>query len=225
MKKVILSLCVTLIMLSPAMAAAEKDGVSERYSYAMGVRLGELLRGQGIVELDSEAFAAAIDDVLNDRPLRLSSDDMRKAMVEQQRRLAEQRAQRAATRLAEGQAFLERNASQAGIVVLPSGLQYQVLQRGDGAQPGPQDTVRVHYHGSLIDGRVFDSSVERGQPAEFPLAGVVPGFREALSLMRVGDHWRVFLPSSLAYGEQGAGADIGPNEALVFEIQLLDILL
>lgn len=223
MKKTIFALCAALIA-SPFTFAADSGDVSERYSYAMGVRLGELLRGQGIEDLDSKAFAAAIDDVLNDRPLRLSTDQMRQAIVEQQRLLAEQRAQRAATRLAEGQAFLAGNAGKPDVVVLPSGLQYQVLERGDGAQPGPTDTVRVHYHGSLIDGRVFDSSVERNEPAEFPLAGVVPGFREAISLMHVGDRWRAFLPSTLAYGEQGAGADIGPNEVLIFEIQLLDIL-
>ena len=107
---------------------------------------------------------------------------------------------------------------------MPSGLQYQVLAQGDGVQANAQAVVRVHYHGTRIDGSVFDSSVERGEPAQFSLAAVVPGFREAISNMRVGDHWRVFLPSSLAYGEQGTGADIGPNEVLIFEIQLLEVV-
>lgn len=198
--------------------------ISERYSYAMGVRLGELLKGQGIGQLDSNAFAAAIDDVLNARPLRLNEGEMREAIVAQQRVFAEQREQRARANLEAGQAFLAQNAGRPDIQVLPSGLQYLVITQGGDEQAQVQDTVRVHYHGTRIDGSVFDSSIERGEPAEFALAGVVPGFSEAISHMRVGDHWRVFLPSTLAYGERGAGADIGPNEALVFEIQLLAIV-
>ena len=223
MNKAILLLSV---MLLPAVlpAAGDDSEVNQRYSYAMGVRLGELLRGQGIDALDSAAFAAAIDDVLKDRPLRLSPAEIRDAIVAQQRLLAEQKAQRAADNLRAGQAFLAQNAANPDVVVLASGLQYRVLVHGDGPQPTLQDTVRVHYHGTLIDGRVFDSSVERGEPAEFPLSGVVAGFREALSLMHVGDRWQVFLPSTLAYGENGAGADIGPNETLIFELELLDIV-
>ena len=216
-----------------AMAASVADvsalepvsgSVPQRYSYAMGVRLGQLLKGQGIVQLDSAAFAAAIDDVLADRPLRLSDDQMREAIVEQQRAFAVQRAQRAQASLEAGRRFLTENAARGDVVVLPSGLQYRVLQTGTGEQPRGGDSVRVHYHGTLLDGRVFDSSMERNEPAEFALAGVIPGFGEALSRMRVGDHWQVFVPSELAYGEAGAGSDIGPNETLVFEIQLLDIL-
>ena len=110
------------------------------------------------------------------------------------------------------------------MVVLPSGLQYRVLDSGTGAQPGDGDRVRVHYHGTLLDGTVFDSSVDRDQPAEFALDAVIPGFRESISRMRVGDRWQVFVPSNLAYGEDGAGNSIGPNETLIFEIQLLAIV-
>lgn len=198
--------------------------VSERYSYTMGVRLGQMLKEQGIERLDSQAFATAIDDVMSGRALRLSDAEMRDAVVAQQRQFTEQRAQQAQANLEAGQAFLAANAGKPDVVVLPSGLQYRVLASGDGEQPTAQDRVRVHYHGTRIDGSVFDSSVERGQPADFPLSGVVPGFREAISNMRVGDHWQVFLPSALAYGERGAGSDIGPNEALTFEIRLLQIL-
>ncbi|WP_078118281.1 FKBP-type peptidyl-prolyl cis-trans isomerase [Thiosocius teredinicola] len=212
--------------LSGLVVAADEAGlsVSERYSYAMGVRLGQLLKGQGVRDLDSKAFAAAIDDVLADRPLRLSETDMVNAIREQQQQFAQQRDLRAAENLKAGQAYLTENAGKADIVVLPSGLQYRVLESGKGAQPQPTSTVRVHYHGTLIDGTVFDSSVDRGEPAEFPVGGVIPGFREALSLMHVGDRWQVFVPSTLAYGEQGAGADIGPNETLIFELSLLDIV-
>lgn len=224
MKKAILLLSLSLIFPHLAPAADAGSDVAERYSYTMGVRLGQLLRAQGISQLDSASFAQAIDDVLNERTLRLSTDEMRQAIVDQQRLLAEQRAAKAADNLRAGQEFLARNATNADVVALPSGLQYRVLDKGDGEQPGADDTVRVHYQGTLIDGRVFDGSIERGEPAEFPLAGVVPGFREALSLMHVGDRWQVFMPSTLAYGEKGAGADIGPNETLIFEMQLLDIV-
>ncbi|MDJ0738194.1 MAG: FKBP-type peptidyl-prolyl cis-trans isomerase [Gammaproteobacteria bacterium] len=198
--------------------------VSERYSYTMGVRLGQMLKEQGIERLDSQAFATAIDDVMSGRALRLSDAEMRDAVVAQQRQFTEQRAQQAQANLEAGQAFLAANAGKPDVVVLPSGLQYRALASGDGEQPTAQDRVRVHYHGTRIDGSVFDSSVERGEPADFPLSGVVPGFREAISNMRVGDHWQVFLPSALAYGERGAGSDIGPNEALIFEIRLLQVL-
>lgn len=212
------------LLTSSAWSGSAMLSVPERYSYAMGVQLAELLRAQGIRQLDSRAFAAAIDDVLNDRPLRLSAADMQQAVAEQQQMFTEQRQRRAAENLAAGREFLTRNAGRAAVTVLPSGLQYEVLQPGTGVQPSAQDSVRVHYHAMLLDGGVFDSSVERGQPAEFALAAVIPGFREALLNMRVGAKWRVFLPSVLAYGERGAGSTIGPNETLIFELELLDIL-
>jgi FKBP-type peptidyl-prolyl cis-trans isomerase FklB len=199
-------------------------GVSENYSYAMGVQFGQLLKAQGITQLDSAAFSAAIDDVLGGRSLRLSEAEMKEAILEQQRLLAEQRAATAQERLKAGNDFLTANAERSDIVVLPSGIQYRVLETGSGERPGPDDKVRVHYQGTLLDGSVFDSSLKRGEPAEFPLAGVIPGFREALSNMQVGDRWEVFIPAALAYGERGAGAKIGPNETLVFDIQLLEIL-
>jgi FKBP-type peptidyl-prolyl cis-trans isomerase FklB len=222
MKRVISTFVVCCLS---TLAAGEESGlgVSERYSYAMGVRLGQLLRGQGIEKLDSQAFAAAIDDVLGGKPLRLSAQEMQAAIREQNAVFVEQRAQRAQAKLVAERDFLARNAAEDGVVVLPSGLQYRVLASGEGAQPGGDATVRVHYHGTLLDGSVFDSSVERGEPAEFVLSGVIPGFREAISRMRIGDRWQVFIPSVLAYGERGAGADIGPNETLTFEIELLGI--
>lgn len=211
---------------SGVLNAAEPDGlsVSERYSYAMGVQLGQLLRAQGVSRLDSDAFAAAIDDVLAGRPLRLDPLQMQAAVRDQQRLFAEQRAARAAVEREEEQAFLAANARNPDIVVLPDGLQYRILQRGVGARPGDDDSVRVHYQGALTDGTVFDSSYTRGTPADFALGGVIPGFREALAMMQVGDRWQVFVPSALAYGEQGAGKEIGPYQTLVFDIELLDVL-
>jgi len=207
-----------------AWAAEPSDpGVAERYSYTMGVRLGQLLKAQGIVQLDSAAFAAAIDDVLAGHPLRLSDEEMQAAVRDQQGILAGQRAQRARDNLEAGRDFLAANAGRSEVVVLPSGLQYEVLESGNGAQPTAEDSVRVHYHGTLLDGRVFDSSVERGDPAEFGVHQVIPGWTEALQLMSVGDKWRIVCPPSLAYGEQGAGSAIAPNTALVFEIHLIAI--
>jgi len=224
MKKVFFALfCVTSSWTALAVQLPD-PGLAERYSYTMGVRLGQLLKAQGIVQLDSAAFAAAIDDVLAGHPLRLSDAEMQAAVRDQQSFLAGQRAQRAEDNLKAGREFLAANAGRSEVAVLPSGLQYEVLESGSGAQPSAEDSVRVHYHGTLLDGRVFDSSVERGEPAEFALGAVIPGFREALTNMRVGDHWRVYLPSALAYGERGAGSDIGPNETLIFELQLLDII-
>lgn len=224
MKKVFFALLCGSLSCS---ASAEGTGaldVSESYSYAMGVQFGQLLKAQGITQLDSAAFSAAIDDVLSGRSLRLSDAEMKDAMRDQQRLLAKQRAQSAQARLQAESDFLATNAERSDVVVLPSGVQYRVLETGSGERPGSEDKVRVHYRGTLLDGSVFDSSVKRGKPAEFPMAGVIPGFREALSNMQVGDHWEVFIPSALAYGERGAGANIGPNETLVFDIQLLDIL-
>ena len=123
----------------------------------------------------------------------------------------------------DGAAFLEQNGQREGVVTLPSGLQYEVLAEGDGASPGPTSTVTTHYHGTLIDGTVFDSSVQRGQPASFPVNRVIAGWTEALQLMQVGDKWRLYLPPELAYGDRGAGGAIGPGATLIFEVELLDV--
>lgn len=123
----------------------------------------------------------------------------------------------------DGAAFLAQNGQREEVVTLPSGLQYEVLAEGDGASPGPTSTVTTHYHGTLIDGTVFDSSVQRGQPASFPVNRVIAGWTEALQLMQVGDKWRLFLPPELAYGDRGAGGAIGPGATLIFEVELLDV--
>jgi len=122
-----------------------------------------------------------------------------------------------------GKKFLEENAKKPGVVTLPSGLQYQIITEGTGPKPGLEDKVTTNYHGTLINGKVFDSSVERGQPVSFAVNGVIPGWTEALQLMPVGSKWKLFIPSNLAYGERGAGGDIGPNETLVFEVELISI--
>jgi len=224
MKKVFFALFLLTLFLPAAAVEPVGLSVSERYSYAMGVRLGQLLKQQGIQELDSKAFAAAIDDVLLGHPLRLDNQQMVSAIREQQQVFSQKRDQRAQINQEAGREFLARNATEPGLVVLPSGLQYRVLESGDGAQPTDGGKVRVHYHGTLLDGTVFDSSTDRGEAVEFSLASVIPGFRESISRMRVGDRWQVFIPSDLAYGIDGAGTKIGPNETLIFEIQLLEVV-
>lgn len=224
MKKTLLFLAVLLVAGTVSAEQSATTTILERYSYTMGVKLGQLLKQQGVTTLDSAALAAAIDDVLGGGALRYTEDEMGQAVLSQQRLLAEQRATLARENQARGEAFLAGNASQPDVVVLPSGLQYRVLKVGEGAQPGAQDRVRVHYRGTLIDGTEFDSSYGRGEPTEFALDRVIRGFSEAISLMHVGDRWQVFVPGQLAYGERGAGANIGPNETLIFEIELLDIV-
>lgn len=193
------------------------QSLAERYSYALGVQLGQALKQEGVRSIDAAMLAAAVDDLMQGRSLRLAPAEMRAAVVEYNEARAQANAET-------GRAYLAENSRRSSVVTLPSGLQYEVLQPGAGAQPTEADTVRVHYRGTRIDGVVFDNSTARGEPAEFPLNGVIPGFREAITRMRVGAHWRVVVPGQLAYGQRGAGADIGPNETLIFEISLIDIV-
>lgn len=203
--------------------AAELDSDKQKFSYAMGVNLANLLKTQGIDDIDPQAMAAAMDDVLDGKALQMDLAGMKLAIEKQQQKLEQLAQQEAQAVKQKGEAFLEKNSKAEGVTVLENGLQYKVINTGNGKQPAVTDTVKVHYHGTLIDGTVFDSSVERGEPTSFPLDGVIAGFREAITRMHVGDKWRVFVPSDMAYGERGAGASIGPNEALIFEVELLDI--
>lgn len=216
-KKGILALL--LISLCGSLHAEDQrpQSLAERYSYALGAQLGQALKQQGVRSIDAAMLAAAVDDLMRGRSPRLAPDEMRAAVVEYKEARAQANAEA-------GRTYLAENGRRSGVVTLPSGLQYEVLQQGNGAQPTETDAVRVHYHGTRIDGVVFDSSTARGEPAEFPLNGVIPGFREAITRMRVGGQWRVVVPGELAYGQRGAGADIGPNETLIFEISLLDIV-
>ena len=220
---------VKVVLLAAALAytgisgAAELSSDKQKFSYAMGVNLGNLLKSQGIDEIDSVAFSAALDDVLSGNELKLDLATMKQAIETQQEKILKQLTAAAEQKKQQGIAFLEKNKSAEGVQVLPNGLQYIVLKAGTGKQPTATDKVTVHYHGTLIDGTVFDSSVERGAPATFALDRVIPGFRESLTRMKTGGKWRVFVPSELAYGESGAGNSIGPNETLIFEIELLEV--
>ena len=200
--------------------AVEIKSDKQKYSYAYGFNIANLLQASGVKEIDSEAFLAGLNDVLQGKELQMDIADMKQALEKQRDEIVTEASEAA---MKKGQAFLEKNKTAEGVTVIENGMQYIVLAAGDGAQPKATDKVKVHYHGTLIDGTVFDSSVDRGTPVSFPLGNVIPGFREAITRMKTGDKWRVFIPSNLAYGESGAPPKIGPNETLIFEIELLEV--
>ncbi|MBS0000386.1 MAG: FKBP-type peptidyl-prolyl cis-trans isomerase [Cyclobacteriaceae bacterium] len=189
-------------------------------SYSLGVNIAQNIKSQGMDELNIEAMANAFSDVFEDDSLKI--DEMTCSMLINTY-FQNLQSSNAEESMQEGLAFLEENKSRQNVVTTESGLQYEVLEEGSGPKPGENDTVSVHYHGTTIDGTVFDSSVDRGEPVSFPVNGVIQGWQEALQLMPAGSKWKIFVPSELAYGERGAGRDIGPNETLVFEVELISI--
>jgi FKBP-type peptidyl-prolyl cis-trans isomerase FklB len=197
----------------------------EKSSYALGLSIAKTFKMQG-VEIDPEILFRGIKDGLGGSTL-MTEDEVRAVMTAFQQALNAKQAEKAKVQgeknQKEGEAFLEANKAKEGVKTTASGLQYKVLKAGDGKIPAATDTVSVHYHGTLIDGTVFDSSVKRGQPAIFRMGGVIKGWTEALQLMPVGSKWQVFIPPALAYGERGAGPVIGPHAVLIFEVELLAI--
>ncbi|MCB1851170.1 MAG: FKBP-type peptidyl-prolyl cis-trans isomerase [Gammaproteobacteria bacterium] len=211
-----------LLSASAFTQAAELESVEQRFSYVLGYQFAQQIRSEGI-QVDVAAFTAAIEDVLKSQPLQLSMDEMRAALQSGRQAVIEKKQAEAQAALEAGKAFLEQNKNTAGIVVLPSGLQYIELKAGEGDSPGADAEVTVHYRGTLIDGQEFDSSYTRGEAVSFALNGVIPGFRESLMLMKPGAKWKVFVPPELGYGDKGAGSSIGPNQTLIFEIELLSV--
>lgn len=195
----------------------------ERLSYAVGVQMGSSLKQQGITDLDAKVVGQAIADVLAGSEFKVSQQDMQAAITAYQQEATSKRNAEASKKKSEGDKFRAENKKRKGVKELANGIQYEVLTAGKGDKPKKTDTVTVHYHGTLIDGKVFDSSVKRGKPATFPLNGVIKGWQEVVPLMPVGSKWKVVIPPELAYGERGAGGSIGPNETLVFEIELIEI--
>jgi FKBP-type peptidyl-prolyl cis-trans isomerase FklB len=194
-----------------------------RVSYGIGRQLGDQLRDNPPPGISLDAVLAGLADAFHSRASRVE-DAALSASFQVIRERMQAEAQAKADAAAEvGRAYLEENARREEVTVLPSGLQYEVLTAGEGAKPSRQNHVRTHYHGTLIDGTVFDSSYQRGEPAEFPVGGVIPGWVEALQLMGVGSKWRLHVPSELAYGGQSVGS-IPPHSVLVFDVELLDIL-
>lgn len=189
-------------------------------SYALGVNIGQGLKAQGMDNLNVEMLAKAFNDVLKGNPLMVSQEKVEPVLNDYFPNFKPKKPKKIKQL---GVKFLEENKKKAGVIVLPSGLQYTVIKEGTGEVPKETDKVTTHYHGTLIDGTVFDSSVERGQPASFPVNGVISGWVEALQLMKVGSKWKLFVPADLAYGDRGAGPKIGPGAALVFEVELISI--
>ena len=193
----------------------------DKVSYALGLSIGNNFQNSGIKELNIEDFVKGLSDVLNETQPAITYDEAKQVINEFFMKLQQEKME---INKKAGEEFLNINRHKAGVVELPSGLQYQVLQKGNGEKPKATDKVKCHYHGTLINGTVFDSSIERGQPAVFGVNQVIPGWVEALQLMEVGSKWRVFIPSNLAYGEHGAGEMIEPNSTLIFDVELLDIV-
>ena len=192
----------------------------EKVSYSLGVSVANSVKAQGLQSIDAKAVGKAFEDVFEGKELVISEEEANVILQEYFQKLANKALEE---NQAAGKEFLLENAKRDGVVTTASGLQYEVLAQGSGASPKATDEVTVHYHGTLTDGRVFDSSVERGQPATFPVNGVIPGWIEALQLMNVGSKYKLFIPSDLAYGERGAGQMIGPNSTLIFEVELISI--
>ena len=200
----------------------------DRISYALGLSMGNNIRASGIQELNVGDFADGVAAVFNGSQPKMTYDEakaeIQKFFTEMEAKQKEQAAKLAEVNEAEGKAFLEKNGTRAEVKTTPSGLQYEVLQEGHGQSPAPEDQVEVHYTGTLLDGTKFDSSVDRGVPATFGVTQVIPGWVEALQLMKEGDKWRLFIPSQLAYGPAGTpGGPIGPNQTLLFDVELIKV--
>jgi len=198
------------------------ENQKDKISYIIGRDMAANLRKQGI-EIEADPFIQGLKEVIAGKPSSLSQGEIQQAMTALQQEMGQKQSAQGTDNKKAGEAFLAENKNKEDVKTLPSGLQYQVLQEGNGKSPAKTDTVTTHYHGTLIDGTVFDSSYERGQPATFPVNGVIAGWTEALQLMKEGAKWRLFIPSELAYGSQGAGDDIGPNTALIFDVELLSV--
>lgn len=193
----------------------------DKFSYAIGLGIGQNLLSMGAQGINVEDFAQAIADVLNRNETAISHNEAREIV---NKYFAELEAKMNAENIEKGKTFLAENAKKEGIITLPSGLQYEVITEGNGKKPGATDRVKCHYEGTLIDGTLFDSSVKRGQPAVFGVNQVIKGWVEALQLMSEGAKWRLFIPSDLGYGAQGAGEMIPPHSTLIFEVELIEVL-
>ena len=200
----------------------------DKVSYALGIGIGHQLANMGGQELNIDDFAQAVKDVLGGKELKIKSSEAQQIVqdffAEQEKKISQQRQEAGKAHKEAGEKYLAENAKKEGIVTLPSGLQYQVLKEGNGKKPSAKDSVKCHYEGFLIDGTVFDSSVQRGEPAVFGLQQVIAAWTEGLQLMQEGAKYRFFIPYRLAYGEGGAGSSIPPFAALIFDVELLQVM-
>lgn len=221
MKRLPLALLVGTLIPGTVLSA-DLDTDKQKFSYALGTQIGRNVGQQG-VELDADAFAAGVRDILKDSELQLSQDEMQQAAERYKKELEAKRDAAAMENTAAGKAFREKNKQASGVKELESGIQYKVIESGSGEKPTVDDTVVVHYRGTDVNGQQFDSSYDRGEPATFQINQVIKGWQEILPMMQVGAKWQVVIPPDLAYGERGAGGAIGPGETLVFDIELLEI--
>ena len=223
MKKInLLIVSIALIFSSCTDTATYKtpETEMEKVSYSLGVNMASSVKQQGMETIDAQAVAKAFQDVFEGNDLDISEEE---SMTTLQDFFGKMQAEKSAKANEAGAAYLAENGAKEGVITTESGLQYEVIVSGDGAKPTTADQVTVHYHGMLTDGTVFDSSVDRGQPATFGVTQVIEGWTEALQLMSVGDKWKLTIPANLAYGDQGAGGMIGPGATLIFEVELLAI--
>ena len=192
----------------------------DKISYAIGMSMASNLMNSGLRNIEVESFVKAFTEVINNESTSMSPEEANQTLQEY---FSKQQEEMLNKNLEIGAAFLEENSKKENVVSLPSGLQYEILTEGNGPKPKATESVKCHYHGTLLDGTVFDSSVQRGEPAVFGVNQVIKGWVEALQLMSVGSKWKLFIPSNLAYGSQGAGNSIEPNSTLIFEVELLGI--
>lgn len=205
----------------------ELNTFSEEISYAFGMNIGQSIQNMPYDSLDLDILITALKDVVDSNEVLLDDKEMMDVFQEfqtrQQKIQEEENKAKFGNIQAEGQAFLAMNAQREEVISLPSGLQYEVIKKGNGPMPTAESKVTVHYHGTLTDGTVFDSSIDRGEPAKFPVGGVIAGWTEALQLMPVGSKWKLYIPQNLAYGERGAGQMIPPYASLIFDVELISI--
>lgn len=224
----LLTLATALVITPVIMAQDTKapETQEEKISYAIGSQIGSSLKADEVA-IVPEQFLAGVLDAIEGKEAKLTPEQMQQTMMALQQELQQKQMEKATAAAEEntaaGKKFLEENGKKEGVVTTKSGLQYKVIEEGKGEKPTATDKITAHYHGTLIDGTVFDSSVNRGEPIQFPVSGVIAGWTEALQLMPVGSKWRLFIPSDLAYGERGAGGDIGPNSTLIFDVELISI--
>ncbi|WP_296250187.1 FKBP-type peptidyl-prolyl cis-trans isomerase [Pseudomonas sp. UBA4194] len=204
-------------------SSVELKTPAQKASYGIGLNMGKSLAQEGMDDLDSKAVALGIEDAVGKKEQKIKDDDLVAAFADLQKRAEERMTKMNAEAESAGKKFLEENGKKEGVVTTASGLQYQIVKKAEGAQPKPTDVVTVHYEGKLIDGKVFDSSIERGAPIDLPVSGVIPGWVEGLQLMHVGEKVKLFIPADLAYGAQSPSPTIPANSVLVFDLELIAI--
>tara|TARA_R110002111_G_scaffold40640_1_gene75891 strand:+ start:649 stop:1323 length:675 start_codon:yes stop_codon:yes gene_type:complete len=222
MKLKTLAILPILLATSSLVHAADLKTDKEKLSYIFGVQVGQGLKNEG-VELEMGAFSAGIEDMLSGNKPQIDQETAERLVTSYQQKKQQEMLETAAKKQKESDAFLAKNAKEDGVVVTATGLQYKIIEEGKGKSPTSEDKVVAHYTGKLLDGTVFDSSHERGEPATFPVSGVIKGWQEALPMMKEGSKWQLVIPASLAYGDRGVGQLIGPNETLMFDIELVSI--